>query len=196
MRLLKSAGLISDWASRMSLNPFPLRLWSELPREWKEGARNRPVRELPVPCEMGRGAELAFCMRKETGGCPLRPFFFSRIADRPPSGAVLGLSALSSRNRGTAGAGAGSATDSTSSESRVWLNLERDVEKFSRPSTPGPLPATGWDPGCVSTKPISAKRVYLTLNGKSPSRCRLVTSRLQKPIGLALVTLLLSEEAQ
>jgi len=76
------------------------------------------VGEAAAPCEAGRCvgvAVLGFNIRKETGGAPLMPPFFKRTLPDPkalfgemplPLGAVLGLSRLSSRIKGTAGDGA------------------------------------------------------------------------------------------
>ena len=159
-RDLKSKGLISEWASRRSLNPFPpsLRVESliELLREWPWELWGTPpidsldwVRETGCPAGF---AVLGLTRRKDTGGAPRTEVLRKRdpadahpVPRTSPFGAVLGLSTLSSsRNRRTAGAGAAAGGRGViGGEIRVGVTLGRPLGVSSLATVPVVLSSVG-----------------------------------------------------
>lgn len=93
---------------------------------------------LMEPREPGRGTGAAISARgarKESGGGLLRPTLFEpsfegAALEGRSLGAVLGLSTLSSRNRGSLGVASGcSSSESVSRVSTDWLKVERPRER-------------------------------------------------------------------
>ena len=139
----------------MSLNALPPSLRSELARHCPEARRSAVVMVTMEPRDPGREpwtGVSGLVMRNESGGCRFWPFLFNSglplgkmmLVGRE-FGAVLGLSTLSSRHRGTPGAGAGcSSSEAVSKDDRDWLKPERPLGMVSMKA--GPLLVTEYSP--------------------------------------------------